>query len=341
MKVKIIFILICLVLFLGLDLVAEKTAVLSELTNPDSIRVGSGRLYVQERTAIYIYDPETFQLIGKFGKEGEGPGELKVNPFGAPMIMTPHQNRVYVSSLGKLSVFSKTGTLIREHKVHSMDSFIPLGDGYICFSTAPREKNSQEMVLAFFLADQDLKKQKLLYQTDFRINQNSDIEFPFTPFEPFVDGDRFYVVDGINGFVIKVFDTSGKMVRRIQKQYPELKILPSYRKETLEWFKTNPKYRQLYEMLKDRIKFKKYYPPLYSIQVDRGKIYAITNILKKDLRECLVLDSEGREIKQAHLPIPEQYGMDFKMLFTFKDGLFYRLAENPETEDWELFRIEI
>ena len=341
MKFKMIFFAVCLVLLMFLDAVARKVTVLEEITNPDSMRIGNGCIYIQEKTTIYIYDLESLRMVGKFGREGEGPGELRINPWGAPMVVTPHDNRVYVSSLAKLSIFTKYGDLIKESVIHALDTLMPLGEKYICFSAAPRTENSQEMVLSFFLASRSFKKEKLLYQTDFQISQNFDLEFPFTPFEPFVEENRFYLVDGIEGFSIKVFDPSGDMLYGIRKDRAKLKIPSSYRDKTMEWFQNDPNYKQLFNLLKGRIRFKKYYPAISTIQVDRGKIFVVTHARKNNERECLVMDLKGNEIKTVFLPIPEQFGLDFRMLFAFQNNTFYKIEENPDNENWELYRIEI
>jgi hypothetical protein len=157
MKLKMSLVLICLCVILLLDIYAQKGAVLTELNNPDSIKIGNGYLYVQEKTTVYIYDLEHITLVNQFGQEGEGPGEMKMNPQGAPLVVTPHNNQVYVSSLSKLSVFSKTGEFIRESSSNSMDVFFPFGKKFICFSPAPMEKNNRKLVMAFYLADEKLQ----------------------------------------------------------------------------------------------------------------------------------------------------------------------------------------
>ena len=48
---------------------------LTELTKPDSIISKNGKLYILERTFIYIYSQDTLKLEKKFGRSGEGPGE--------------------------------------------------------------------------------------------------------------------------------------------------------------------------------------------------------------------------------------------------------------------------
>lgn len=115
MKVKIIFFIACwgLLALLQVQGQAEKVAVFEEFGQPEGIYFGNDFIYVQEKTTIFVYNPKEYKLITKFGKEGEGPGEIKRNPFGGPMAVTPYNDKVYISNFGKLSIFSKTGEFIK------------------------------------------------------------------------------------------------------------------------------------------------------------------------------------------------------------------------------------
>jgi hypothetical protein len=341
MKVKVLFFLTCWCLLTFLQLQAKKVAVFDEFGQPVSINVGNGCIYVQEKTNIFVYKLENYQFVAKFGKEGEGPGELKINPFGAPMTVDTYNDKVYITSLGKLSIFSKTGEHIKEYKVNANDNFYPFGKKYVCLSTAPKDKNSQELVLALFLADENFKKDKIIYKSDFEVGPNLRWEFPITPFYPDVDGDKLFVIAGIQGFAIDAFDQNGEKLYTIKRDYKRIKIPSSYKDETLKWFKKAPNFKEFYEFFKTRISFKTYYPPIYGMYADNGTIFVLTNKLDKDQRECIVMDLKGNEKKRVYLPVPENYGMDFSFHFTIKDNDFYKLEENIDEETWELIRIEI
>ncbi len=82
MKLKIILFITCWGLFSLLNLQAQKVAVFKEFGQPGSINIGNGCIYIQEKTTVFIYNLEDYKFVNKFGKEGEGPGELKINPFG-------------------------------------------------------------------------------------------------------------------------------------------------------------------------------------------------------------------------------------------------------------------
>jgi hypothetical protein len=320
---------------------AKKVAVFDEFGQPTSINVGNGCIYVQEKTTIFVYNLKDYQFVTKFGKEGEGPGELKINPFGGPMTIVPSNGKVYITSLGKLSIFSKTGEYIKEYKVNANDNFYPFGDKYVCLSTAPKDKDSQELVLALFLADENFKKDKVIYKSDFEVGPNFKWDFPITPFYPDVDGDKLFVIAGIQGFAIDAFDQNGEKLYTIKRDYKGIKIPSSYKDETLKWFKKAPNFKEYYEFFKTRISVKDYYPPIYAMYADNGTIYVMTNKLEKDQRECIVMDLKGNEKKRVYLPVPESYGMDFSFHFTIEDNYFYKLEENIDEETWELIKIKV
>jgi hypothetical protein len=343
MKSKLVLFLICGVVLslLPLQSQAQKVAVFNQFGQPSSFAIGNDSIYIHEKTTIFIFDLKDYKFISKFGKEGEGPGELMINPFGPPMGIVPYKDKVYVSSLAKLIIFSKTGEYIKEYKVNSSDFFYPFGEKYVCLSTAPKEENSQEIVLALFIADENLNKKKIIYKSDFEVGPNFKFDFPLTPFYPFPEEDKLFVIAGIHGFAIDVFNRDGEKLYCIKRDHPKLKIPSSYKDKTMQWFKTAPNFKELYEFFKTRISIKEYYPPIYTIEIDNGKIYVFTNRFKKDQRECIVTDLKGNEKKIIYLPMPEQYGLDYNFHFTIHNDYFYKLEENIDEETWELFKIKL
>ena len=341
MKHKIILFIIFWGMLSLFHVQAEKVAVFEAFGRPEGINIGNGCIYIHERTTFFIYNLKNYKFVNKFGKEGEGPGEIKRNPFGGPMLFEPHNGKVYISSMGKLLIFSKTGEYEKEYKVNATDSYYPFGERYVCLSTTPKEETSREPVLALFLAEKNLKKGKLIYKSDFEVGPNFKWSFPITPFYPDSDGDKLFVIAGTHGFAIDAFDQNGKKLYRIKRDYKRIKIPSSYKDKTMKWFETDPNYKQLYEFIKTRIKIKDYYPPINAMIADNGKIYVLTNKMKKGQRECIVMDLKGNENKRTYVPIPELYGMDFHFLFTIKNNYLYKLEENIDDDTWELYKIEI
>ena len=61
---------------------AAQVVPLPVLINPDSITVDNHQIYITDKETIYIFSVVDFKLKTKFGKEGEGPKEFKINPAG-------------------------------------------------------------------------------------------------------------------------------------------------------------------------------------------------------------------------------------------------------------------
>lgn len=115
-----------------------------------------------------------------------------------------------------------------------------------------------------------------------------------------------------------------------------------YRKKTLNWFQKDPAWKNIYPYFKDRISFRDFFPPIREINVDSDRIYALTYVFNGEgLRECIILDLQGEEIKRVFLPVRPNYGMDFNAVYTFHDGRFYHLKENFDEETWELHRLPL
>lgn len=332
-------ILLVFLIFICVGLAAEKVAVLDEVNKPDYISIGNGYIYIQEKTSIYIYDLKDFKFVKKFGKEGEGPREFKINPYGGPMVTYPFENKLVISSMAKVSIFTREGEFIKEYKVDPFEGYTPFGKNYVCFGTG--QDKDKRTVLTLYLTDAQFKKQKILYQSDFTVGQSFEFNFPLTTFDPDIYREKIYIAAGKEGFCIDVFDKEGKKLYRIKKEHQPIKVRDDHEKKTREWFERSATWRQIYPMFKDRFSFKKYYPAIYQMHVNDDHIYVLTNKIKGINRECVVMDLKGNEKKRLFLPAPELFGMEFLPEFTFHNGSFYILLENEDEEVIELHKTKI
>jgi hypothetical protein len=337
-----------LVLFLAFSFVlqintlfSEKLSVLNEVLKPERFAVGNGYIYVLEKTTIHIYDQKTYKYVGKFGKEGEGPREIKKNMFGAPIGITPHKGKIIITSSAKVSFYTATGKYISEQRVAQFDNFYPFGDKYICISQAEKKGDNATRVLALFIADKQLKKGKVIYKSNFEVGMNFKWEFPITPFYPSATDDKVFVIDGKKGFSINIYDKDGNKIGRIFKDVKKVKIPDSYKKNTIKWFKTNPNYKNIWNFFKTRISFKKFYPQIFNIFAEKNRLYIFTNTMKGELRECIITDLKGNEIKRKFFYSPENYGMNFKFMADLDNNYYYWIVENEDDETWDLYREKI
>ena len=335
---KIIFLLIILLLVILTH--AEKIAELEELMKPQIIDMSNNNLYVSEGSSIYIYSLKDFSLIKKFGKEGEGPREFKINPFGPPMIIAVIGDKLYVSSDAKLSTFTLEGEFLSERKVPPLRIFIPVKDKFIASGTA--QGDDKKMYLNMGLYDKDLNLIKELYRSDMTIGPNFNWVFPNTDFSSIPYRDHIYVVIGKAGFAIDVFNLQGKKVQSIKKEYQPLKVPGDYKDKILKWFKTNPNFKQFYEFFIQRISFKDHFPPIRSMLVESNRIYTLTYKQKKGLTELIIMDLKGKELKHKYIPLVGIPGNLFDFpIFVIKNQSFYTLIENEDEEIWELHKVNL
>lgn len=334
-KIFVFILLFCLVTFTR----AKKVAILQEVSRPDAIAAGNNRLYISEGASVYIYTLKDYHLGKKFGKKGEGPREFNVSPVSAPLVVYPYNDKTYISSVAKLSVFTKDGEYIKESKVMSNMLCIPIGNAYVGTGTTVDEKNRQVSSVNFY--NEKFEKVRELYATDLQIGPSFTISFPFTSSNFISYKDRIYLAAGKEGFAIDVFDANGTKLYRIKKDYRPLKLTAAYKDSTENWFKTHHVYKQVWDALKSRVSYKEYFPAFRDILVSGDRIYVLTYKTKNHDTECIVMDLQGNEQKRVFLACPRNLGLDLHPKYTTYNRDFYTLLENEEKEVWELHKTEI
>ncbi len=334
---KALFIIIFILV--GLSLNGTMLATLDELSKPNMLSVEGNNILITEGTSIYIYSLSDYKLVSKFGKDGEGPKEFKVSRFGPPLIAYFLDDKLCVSSNGKLSFFTLKGEFISEMRIPPFAVAVPFLNKFIATGSATMD--NKKTVLCVNLYDSKMKKLKLLYKSDMEVGPNASFSYPITSFSYQPYQNYLYLVRGTSGFVIDVYDQNGKVIRTIKKEEPRISVDKLFRDKTVESFKTNPNFKQFWEFFKTRIKFKEYYPPIQGIRVADDLIYVFTYKTKGNGTECIILDLNGKEIKRLFLPLPRLYGMDYMPKFDFNNRQFYYLKENDDDEVWELYSIKL
>ncbi|MCK5220128.1 MAG: 6-bladed beta-propeller, partial [Candidatus Aminicenantes bacterium] len=187
-------------------------ATFPELLNPDRMEMDENRIYITEGIAINIYSFKDFRLIRKFGKKGEGPRE-----FARYIGISLNNNRIYVNSQGKLSIYSVDGEFIKEMKTHSSltGGFIPIGKFFIGRGMEIGKESNTSILINLY--DSELKKQRNIIK---KLNDNSFakgvIKFFDSTLNYNVIGNKLYVVNGTD-FKIDVYDSDAKKILSIQR----------------------------------------------------------------------------------------------------------------------------
>ncbi len=133
---KILFMVV--IFFLACFFLAGKqVATFSDVVKPELIQAKNDKLYVLQRTSIFIYSLKDFKLIKVIGKEGAGPKEFQLTPTGAPMALNFHKDQMVVNSNIKLTYFTLDGEYIREQKAPPGVIFNPKENGFLGTGIAP------------------------------------------------------------------------------------------------------------------------------------------------------------------------------------------------------------
>ena len=149
MKIFLIIILFLSPVFL---IPATNIYELPDLEFPHSIMVHGDNIYISGKSRVYIYQsPDRLKKI--FGEKGEGPGEFKeFRDMGLTMNMV--NNKIVVSSNGKISFFDNQANFIREIKSGTGHSYSPVKNNFVgirytaeegipCRSVALMDRNRQ------------------------------------------------------------------------------------------------------------------------------------------------------------------------------------------------------
>jgi len=336
-KIKKMF--VCTVaLFLIASLVqAKKIASFPYLTKPDQMAVHQGRLYITERATIHIYSLKDFKLIKKFGKQGEGPGEFKIPLIGPPIVVMPYTDHLLINSDNKLSYFTRDGEFIKERRTRPFSIYTPIGKDFV--ANGIYTGKDQTSFLTVNIYDDQFNNLKEIHRSNIPVGQNFGFHIPQETFGFQVYENKIYVPKAWD-FSFDIYDSSGKKLHTINKDFKKRKVTAEYKSERLNWYKNESPFKQFWEALKDRVTFNEYFPPIQDFFVDSGKIFVFTYEKKGEKSECIVLDLKGNEQKRVFLSLPEATTFGF-LIYAIEKNRFYTFVENLEEEEWQLIMEEI
>lgn len=327
---------------------AAKTGALPEVMKPEMMRVSGNELFIVQGAEIYNYSLPDLKLIRSFGKKGEGPGELTVSPtwFNTVTVTPDH---LFVDGLNKVIYFSREGKLIKEiKKKGTIEQTFPVGKNFLVLDQIHIQEKIQYQVLnlcdASFQKIKELCRQISPFQSVERTTVLVSDSLDFQVWE-----DKIYMERSPRGFVIEVYDSSGKLVNTIKKEMEKIPVTGKHKEEGLNIFKADPFVKEIgYENFKrnmSEIRFPDFFPVIQSIDVSNGFIYVRTFKRKGNKEECIVMDLKGKVLRKKYLPRVENAPFLAHALgiryYTIHNNTFYYLAENEDDETWELYTEEI
>lgn len=333
----------------------SRSGTLAELKNPYMLAVEGDRCYVIEGATVFVYSLKDFRLLRKFGKAGDGKGEIRVPMEGANTIRLASRG-VLVESHRKLLLFSREGKLLKEnYKSPYRTQYTPVGKNFAAKKYIfDRENNIQYMAVTLFDAQfkeiKELHREKWFQQytrTGFQIQLFSD----YLNFE--VYKDRIYIERSPRGFRIDVYDADGNKLYHIKRSHARLIVTDADKEEALKALRKDRKAELMIKMLgswekvkeKMAVVFPVYKPPIRNFQLNNGKIYVRTFKEQNNSDQYIIMDLKGKAPRTVFLPIPPRPGVEEKMydarFHYISDNTYYYLKENKELGVWQLRIVEI
>ncbi|UCH97151.1 MAG: hypothetical protein JSV88_09960 [Candidatus Aminicenantes bacterium] len=344
-----------LIVFAGIFLFPANLGTVNGVLKPNMIEVAGHELYIVEGAVISVYSLNDLQLIRQFGRDGEGPGELKVVPY--------YNNRVSVfpdfilaESVDKLIYFSKEGAVIKQVKKPVESGFFtPVGKNFVG-KKVKRDPGQKTTFIVIVLYDLELHEIKELYRQKFA-QQVSGRNVTIQLFVDLVNfqvwDNKIFIEKSPEGFLIDVFDHNGKALYQIKREYEKTKITGAHKEAAIKEIKEDPtikrrikqfgSWENLLKMMK--FTFPEFMPAIQYMEIADGRIYARTFQKKNNKEEYIVIDLEGKMLRRTYIPRVHPLSLKdqligVKMAVIRNDKLYY-LKENEEQEVWQLHVYEI
>jgi hypothetical protein len=321
---------------------AVKIGIVPEVLKPEMIRVHGNELFVVEGAHIFIFSIKDLSLKKKFGKAGEGPGELRIVP-NFTVGVTPHSDYIFAESIDKVVFYSKEGKLIREiRKFARSAKVLPVGKNFVGKTRVVDKDNNVTSVLCIF--DENMGKKKELFSQRFP-QRGINLDAIPDSLNFWVDDDKIFVEESPKGFVIEVFDSEGNKLYQIAKKYNKVKVTEKDKEETFNRMKEDPLVKlQGWENIKRIIKFHfpDTFPAVRDVLVTGKKIYVRTFNKKDGKDEFVVMDLKGNILKKMYQQIGSESQIMVSMLglgpkfYSIENNKFYYLTEDEGEEEWEL-----
>jgi hypothetical protein len=309
---------------------------LPELVNPNSIDIQDQRVVIADGTTISIYSLKDNRIITKFGRKGEGPGEF-ILPVSGPTVglnVAVHKEMIIVTSLRKLSYFSRSGSFLKDIKMSEglfSGGFKPIGDRFIGHGFRSENKINH---LTVNLYDPDLKKIHEILRIKATYQPGKGLDLFSTSFLYETSQNQIYII-GDKDFNIDVFDEVGKRLYTIRQKYKKEKITEIHKAHVYDFYKTDPMFKDRFDRIKKILVFTKFFPAVRDFQVTDDRMYVFSYQKKNGKNECRILDLKGGFIAKKFIKIHDKNPLLF-FPYKIQDGKLFQLVANDDMEIWEL-----
>lgn len=338
----------CLLVVVAQALNGTKLGVLSDVLRPELLEVKGDKIYVVEGASFFVYSSKDLSLIRKFGRKGEGPGEVSVIPSLSNEIIA-YPDFLFVVGMNKVIFFSHEGKMKQEkRKQPQLFRVFPVGDNFVGHKIETDEK--QQSFSVIILLDSNLKKKKELYKEVSGLPRRRELNMVPETIQFAVSADKIFIEESKKGFVIEVFDKEGNKISTIKKNVEPLKLGESHKQSILKDFRADTLVKMQVKQVGGWDEFKKFlkmsypdtFPVIRDIIVPGNRIYVQTFKEKNGKVEYYVMDIDGKNKKSIFLPKVKEPSVLSRIVgkgtryFDFDNNKFYYLYENEDEEEWEV-----
>jgi hypothetical protein len=327
MKLLFFFFLILTVFSLN----ARRVALLNEIAYPRMITVDNSRLYVSDQCSVFVYSLKNYKLLNRLGQKGEGPGEFKSNP--AIQVL---ESKLLLSSLEKICYFSKTGEYINEKR--NPDFFTEVYQVGIAFAALKWDVDRKGTSTSIWIYNDQLQASKLLYQSPQNPHpkENDPVKLVSPRLKLICHKDRIYLLPKTKDFYIEVYDTQGKQISIIKRDYEQIKITEQHKLKLKKVFWSIPSVmRNLSYHKKREYLFPEYFNAINDFYISDKTLYIKTFSIKNEKEEYILLNLDGKYLEKVYLPEAA------RNYFAFKNNRFYYITENIDEEAWEFHMVDM
>lgn len=335
---KKLYFLLLLLISVSILMGGTKVVPLNELMKPQSLVMDDSNLYISENENVFIYSLKDLKLVKKFGKKGEGPQEFTISPIG--LLLSTTQDQLVIDSKGKVSFFKKDGSYVKELKaVHPHRRFSAIGpDKYIGQRFLVENKIGYYTINIY---DEKLNMVKEVCRQE-NIVQKGKMRVLTKRLKAYIGDDGNIYVQGLDDdMVIHVYDNTGKKLRSISHKYQRMKVIDEHKEQVLNRYRRHPIFKNMMDQIKKEIVYPELLPAVWRVVVNDGKLYVLTYERKDGKSKVYIFDAKTGKFLESVMVTFINEDLTEVSPFTIYKGKIYQVAENSDTEKWELNIIPI
>jgi hypothetical protein len=317
----------------------SRIGVLPDILVPAGLHVKGSEVFVLEGATVFVFELPSLELKRRFGREGQGPGELEITPW-LSNTLTVRDDKVILDSSNKLVVFSDSGQLIRERKRRpQFTQVVPWGGNYAVRYRVPEPENNMQYSTIQWLGD-DTDDTRELYRQPFA-GQRELLDMIPDSIHFQVYENNLYIEKSPEGFVIDVYGHDGGKLHEIRIDETKLRVTPADRLDYERLLRGDPMMNiqeENWEQFKSRtrLRYPEFFPAIRDFVISGGRIYVQTYRSEGPRDEFLVLDMTGKLHRRINLPKVRESGFTEQMmgtgvrLYVFDGETYYYLVETAE-----------